>query len=261
MDACEAQQAYTLLTLLANPKDRVALRCWCGFGHSALAEPAWRRIREQAENTGDPPRKVLTQLAAGKLSLPHTQYAVDRFKQLVAREEELKDLEGMALVEALFPVAEAWADPLGRLAADAENPDHPFDPESLLDVIRSGVTQPELPTDVDYVRVMSLHKSKGLTAKLVVVVGCIDGAIPREADHDLALPEQQRVMEEQRRLFYVALTRATHALVISSMTHLDLHTAFKMRVPVTMSGRTFPSQFIAELGPEQPDAIDGDDLV
>ena len=43
----------------------------------------------------------------------------------------------------------------------------------------ASITQPELPTDVDYVRVMSLHKSKGLTADLVIVMGCVEGLIPR----------------------------------------------------------------------------------
>jgi hypothetical protein len=32
LDESEPQQAYALLTLLADPEDRVALRCWCGFG-------------------------------------------------------------------------------------------------------------------------------------------------------------------------------------------------------------------------------------
>jgi superfamily I DNA/RNA helicase len=38
------------------------------------------------------------------------------------------------------------------------------------------ITQPELPTDVECVRVMSLHKSKGLTADFVVVADCIEGS-------------------------------------------------------------------------------------
>ena len=33
-----AQQAFTLLTLAANPVDKVALRCWCGFGSPNLRQ-------------------------------------------------------------------------------------------------------------------------------------------------------------------------------------------------------------------------------
>ena len=53
-----------------------------------------------------------------------------------------------------------------------------YEASKLLETLRTGILQPEMPVDVDYVRIMSLHKSKGLTANLVVVTGCIDGAIP-----------------------------------------------------------------------------------
>lgn len=35
-DGCQAQEAFTLLTLLADAEDRVALRAWCGFGSPSL---------------------------------------------------------------------------------------------------------------------------------------------------------------------------------------------------------------------------------
>ena len=59
---------------------------------------------------------------------------------------------------------------------------------------------------------MSLHKSKGLTAELVILVGCVEGAIPR-IDPDAIPDEQRATKEEQRRLFYVAITRPTKMLV------------------------------------------------
>jgi len=56
---CLAQAAFTLLTLLANPDDRVALRCWCGFGSPSLNRVAWANVRRHAETTGDSPRAIL----------------------------------------------------------------------------------------------------------------------------------------------------------------------------------------------------------
>ena len=72
---------------------------------------------------------------------------------------------------------------------------------------------------------MSLHKSKGLTADLVVVAGCMDGLIPHV---DFSLPQEEReaVMEEQRRLFYVAITRSRQSLVLSSVFYLPLNVAW-----------------------------------
>ena len=43
-------------------------------------------------------------------------------------------------------------------------------------------------------------------SKLVVVMGCIEGMIPG-IDYNAPHAERQRRLEEQRQLFYVALTR------------------------------------------------------
>jgi superfamily I DNA/RNA helicase len=118
-----------------------------------------------------------------------------------------------------------------------------------------------MPTNVDYVRVMSLHKSKGLTADLVVVCGCLDGLVPT-VDTDATPQEQQRSIEEQRRLFYVAITRTKKTLILSSVTGIPAALAFKMRARTnhTAGGvaRTVTSGFVHELGPECPAAITGD---
>jgi hypothetical protein len=38
--------------------------------------------------------------------------------------------------------------------------------KDLLEAVKGSVTQPEMPEEADFVRVMSLHKSKGLTSKV-----------------------------------------------------------------------------------------------
>jgi hypothetical protein len=74
---------------------------------------------------------------------------------------------------------------------------------------------------------MSLHKSKGLTANLVVVADCIEGLIPR-VDRDVPQAGQDRQLREQRRLFYVALTRTRQVLVLSSVARMAKDVAFKV---------------------------------
>lgn len=258
-----AQQAYTLLTLLANEDDAVALRCWCGFGSANLSEPAWRRIRDHVANNGGTVRDVLAALAAGTIRIPHTASAVARYLILQAELDRLANLAGQQLVDALFPADEDWAEPFRRIAV-AEEPVDPFTPVTLCDAVRSGVTQPELPADVDFVRVMSLHKSKGLTADLVVVLGCVQGAIPSTAREGATVAERDRHLEEQRRLFYVALTRTRGTLVISSVTAVPRTEAWTMGIAVIgrhpTHGVTVASQFLAELGPAQPVAIPGVEL-
>lgn len=248
-----AQQAYTLLTLLADPEDGVALRCWCGFGSMTLNERGWARLRTHCEKVGDRPRGVLEQLLKEAISIPHTARVVDRFRLLEERENELNAKSGHDLADALFPESDGWAEPLRSIVKQRFATNHGFSASELLDEIRNGVTQMDTPTDADYVRVMSLHKSKGLTARVVIVMGCNEGMIPR-IDYDQALAEQERSREEQRRLFYVALTRATETVVLSSIAHIPRQQALRMGLGVQGGGA---SQFLSELGPSSPRAIPG----
>ena len=56
---------------------------------------------------------------------------------------------------------------------------------------------------VDAVNMMTMHSSKGLEFKAVIIVGCNEGTSPHYKS--LGNPKQ---LEEERRLFYVAMTRA-----------------------------------------------------
>ena len=57
-------------------------------------------------------------------------------------------------------------------------------PQESLSQIIEAVAQPEIPPDVTEVRIMSLHKSKGLSSPIVVIAGCIDGLLPAEPDRE-----------------------------------------------------------------------------
>lgn len=258
LDDSQAQQALALLILAGNGEDRVALRCWCGFGHNTLAAAAWQRLRAHCEQSGDSPWQGLEKLVGGQITLPHTQHLVSRFNTLKTEIARIETLEGQALVNAVLPAAQPWATPLAELSNDIEDTD--FDARQLADAIRRNVSQPEMPTNVDYVRVMSLHKSKGLTADLVVIAGCLDGLVPTIPE-DGTPEEKTRSMEEQRRVFYVVVTRTRKTLVLSSIAGLPSATAFKMRARTnrTINGvaRTLASRFIHELGPECPAAVTG----
>lgn len=257
----EAQQAFTFLTLLVNREDRVALRSWCGFGSNSLRSSAWARLREHCETSGESPWAALEGLAAGDISISNTGGLIARFHELQERFGEFNSLRGEDLVNALFPADRDWTNLIRSLASTIE--EHDFDAEKLRETLRVGITQPELPTDVDYVRVMSLHKSKGLTADLVVVVGCIEGLIPLVIGDSVA--EQNLSLEEQRRLFYVAITRTRNILILSSVTQLPRNLAHRMGVQVRggnrTNARTIASRFISELGPTRPDPVLGNSII
>jgi superfamily I DNA/RNA helicase len=64
----------------------------------------------------------------------------------------------------------------------------------------------------DRVALMSLHAAKGLEWPVVFITGCEDGLIPCTLFGD-------RNDEEERRLFYVGMTRARKSLILSHANH------------------------------------------
>jgi superfamily I DNA/RNA helicase/RecB family exonuclease len=105
----------------------------------------------------------------------------------------------------------------------------------------------------DAVRLMTAHRSKGLEWRLVVVAGVQEGLWPDlrrrgsllEADRigrdGLAEPmPQSALLAEERRLFYVAATRAKERLVVTA-------------VQAAAEDGDEPSRFLRELYRERPD--------
>ncbi|MDQ0230649.1 ATP-dependent helicase [Metabacillus malikii] len=66
------------------------------------------------------------------------------------------------------------------------------------------------------VQLMTIHRSKGLEFPYVYIVGAVDGSLP----HDFALEAARKgnydYLEEERRLLYVAMTRAKEHLLLSA---------------------------------------------
>ena len=151
LDDSSAQQAYALLTLLADPKDRVALRCWCGFGSSTLNENGWSRLRTYCVENAETPRQALEDLVTKTIKIPYTSAVVERFKLLRRFEEDLRLKSGHELADLLFPEAEGWSEPLRSIVKQKFPANMGFTPSELVDEIRTGVTQMDTPTDVDYV--------------------------------------------------------------------------------------------------------------
>lgn len=63
----------------------------------------------------------------------------------------------------------------------------------------------------DSVRLLTMHKAKGLEFDVVFICGAVEGLCPYEGSESL----NQAALEEERRLFYVGTTRAKHLLYVS----------------------------------------------
>jgi superfamily I DNA/RNA helicase len=255
-----AQRAFALLSLLTNIDDRVSLRWWLGHGSSSARKNAYQRLRQYCEQSGISPREALDLLVSGNLSLPNVSDLVNRYRDLTTVLVRLGTLNLQGVVDELLPSNDDDCSVL-RDSAMLALPDLQ-DVASLFEHVRTHATQPEVPEHVDYVRVMSLHKSKGLTSKVVIVTSCSHGLIPF-FNADETPEEQAATLLEQRRLFYVAITRCTEILVVSSVSSMERKLAHKLGARLAFghgsTGLTIASQFLDELGPQAPIAVRGQD--
>ena len=94
---------------------------------------------------------------------------------------------------------------------------------------------------------MSIHKSKGLEATHVFIVGMVDGILPRKTDGTESL-------EMQRRILFVGMTRAKKKLYLVSTVRWDgkhVHQLGRDRFTQTRAGSRYfnaqTSPFINEL--------------
>lgn len=254
------QRAFSLLTLLARKEDRVALRFWLGYGSPTWRASAYRKIMEYCLNTGQEPFAVLQSVDSGKLKLKGVKELVSKYKELKEELAALEPLSGQALLDYLFLEDDPESSAIREAAQLAGLADKNAD--EIFDILRSVITQPAMPEEGNFVRVMSLHKSKGLTSKVVIIAGCVQGLIPF-LDRDHSAAEAKTNLEEQRRLFYVALTRATDILVVSSFARIDRKVAHKIGAKIKSNGGTkahawtVSSEFLKELGPSAPARLSG----
>lgn len=218
----------------------------------------WKRILNA------PPRGIgkvtlLAVLAGKEQELPSGQRArVDAFRKLLARiaEAAAKEKPSVALKfvvresgleEYLGQGSEEDQERLMNLKElvtlatryDAMGPAAGM--EKFLDDAALATDQDELKEERDAVKLMTVHASKGLEFPYVFITGLEEGLFPYERD----LPagrhgedESEEAGEEERRLFYVALTRAKKKVFLS---YASMRTVFGAR------NMTAPSQFIMDL--------------
>jgi len=261
LESDEAKERFSALSLAANTQERVALRCWLGLGCRAVSPAAYRRLREHCESSGDTCLHAVRRMASGSLTLPYLAQVPQRAQELLAELARLGSLDGKNLVDAWVPDGQDDTAELRRLSLKVVGDGNPT-AEQLLGELREVIIRPEPRSEQDAsVAIMSLHKSKGLTANLVVVAGCVDGLIPT-IDRRLTISEQDGALEEQRRLFYVALTRSTDCVVMSYPLFFPRAVAHHIGVQFTPRGplaQTARSPFIRDLGPGCPQILRGED--
>jgi DNA helicase-2/ATP-dependent DNA helicase PcrA len=145
-------------------------------------------------------------------------------ESLLKSEEELERVENLKELEALASRYDGEAGENGI--------------ESFLSEVSLASDQDAI-KDAESIRLMTVHASKGLEFEHVFITGLEEGLFPSDKNRDKEVSAEEA--EEERRLFYVAVTRAKKKLFL---TYAQTRTIFGSR------GVNIPSEFIFDVPDE-----------
>lgn len=186
-------------------------------------------------------------------SLPSTmKVKLENFRNLLRQIKDVsknkKPSETVSFIIKESKLEEGWKDggDEGRarlenayeLANFASRYDHLSPEEGILNFLTDAALQgdqDEMKEDEGAVRLMTAHASKGLEFDIVFIAGLEDGLFPHQRAYEKNSGDEK---EEERRLFYVAVTRARKKLYIS---HAETRTIFGRRQI------NIPSEFIFDI--------------
>jgi DNA helicase-2/ATP-dependent DNA helicase PcrA len=215
LDAAHVKDALALMRFAENPRDRVA-----GFRVAQLLEGVGPRTAEgivvaAAEDDGFIAMSALTPPSRAR---PDFAAFADLMRRLASRAApwpgELADAVAWLSprIETRYDDAAARIgdlEALERIAGSFASRER-FLSELTLDPpdATSDEAGPPL-RDEDYLILSTIHSAKGQEWRSVFVLNCVDGSIPS----DLATGSSEEI-EEERRLLYVAMTRAKDELTL-----------------------------------------------
>lgn len=246
-------ESIALIRLLGDESDMVALRYWLGHGHNQWRRNEYARLRQECETRGVEPSAVLQDDA--RCSTLRIRPLRARWMELQTRLQALRTLNEEQILEQLLPATGATL-AIGRSVRALRESGADGTLAELL--VTAAVAPDDQPMEAK-VNVMTYHGAKGLSAHTVIATGLVNGIMPRTPAP--RTPAEQQELQEQRRLFFVALTRARHRLVMSSFRSVTRGENANLRLGLTGGGfrlTTHASRFLGEMGPLTPITQTGD---
>jgi DNA helicase-2/ATP-dependent DNA helicase PcrA len=257
-ERAEVKDALAYLRLALNPADSAALRRIVNAPPRGIGKTTLERAAQRAEQDGVPVLEGLRRLAAdggaGRAAGPIRDFLA-LVDELAAQVRDVPPAEAIARVlqksgylaaleREATPEAEARLENLRELVAGAEDfVAESVDEEEPRTPVELFLDQVALVSDVDQwdrraerVSLMTAHSAKGLEFPVVFLVGLEEGVFPHAAS-----ARDAAGIEEERRLFYVGMTRAMERLYLSCAQERRRY-----------GSRTFavPSRFLREI-PEE----------
>lgn len=231
-EQAHVKDVVAFLRLLCNPGDEIAFRrivstfprvgdatagkMWLSWREAATA---YLSTHPETERILSPHSEVFAKASVPAAVRPHWAAFLSLMDSLHPEEKELIPAE---LVAAVHAYLEPWMrtayenydereddlHQLARTVGEEENLESFLAQVALL----SEVDQSSVTADDDCVTLSTIHQAKGLEWKVVFLIFLGEGLFPHRRVMDSGSPTD---MEEEVRLFYVALTRAQDQLYLS----------------------------------------------
>jgi DNA helicase II / ATP-dependent DNA helicase PcrA len=255
----EIMDALAYLRLISNPRDAGAFDRIINYPRRGIGDTSRAKVLEWATQHGMTPLEAALRAdehpdLRGGAALAFVAFAgmIQRYTALAAHigvgELVARLIAEIGMIDVLRDEGPEGADRIENVneliagaadfdaRADIDEEDRIAD-ATALDMFLQKVT---LLTDVDRhdpeaqaVTLMTVHNAKGLEFPVVFIAGMEDGLFPLARAFD-----EPDTLEEERRLFYVAVTRAERKIFIS-------HARTRRRAGEVMPGR--PSSFLDPL--------------
>ncbi len=244
-ERAEIRNVVSYLRLFINPKDDVALERIINFPKRGIGEVGIAKLKNIAAESGKSMLEVIT--GNELLNEPPLYKKLVNFRETYIKlcHLKIKLIDFVSEVIKNFQIIEAFN------AKDEEDLNRILNINSFISSVKDFVElNPEadlseflesitLKTDSDEigengaVTIATVHAVKGLEFKVVFVIGLEDGIFP------IVRSMKNSEVEEERRLLYVALTRAEEVLFMSHCSKRFLYGGSQYQMP---------SRFIRELG-------------
>ena len=251
-DRKEVKDINSYLAVIVNPRDDVRLRRIINEPARKIGATTIEKIGELAAGKGVPMLEIIAHVRDYP-ELQRAAAALERFYEMyrelcdLSVSEPLDEFVGdviaktgyEAMLKAMKEEGETRRENLGQLVSSIKTyADQNGEGATLSGFLEEVALISDLDsydTDADSVTMMTIHSAKGLEFPYVFVVGMEDGIFPGDA-----AKYNEEDMEEERRLCYVAITRAKKELYLSSS---------RTRMIFGQTRRNPPSTFLSEIDP------------
>ena len=247
----EIRDMLGYLKILVNPSDEVSLMRVINTPTRGIGKTTLERVSTYARSNHITLYEALTKVSqvstisnGPKAKISVFVNMIEKFKVCINKEvAELMEIvfELSGLKKSLSSVVDSDNEALenvGELINSAAKFDNQAEQPLLIDFLQ----QISLFSDADAydasdnrVALMTLHAAKGLEFKNAFIIGLEDGILP----HERSTNGDEEELEEERRLFFVGITRAEDNLNISYARYRTIRGQLL---------RSIPSQFLYELG-------------